>query len=109
MTTQKTIHLLLIDDHSLFRESLSRLLQAEPDFTMVADLHSSDQALATLAAHPVDLILLDYDLGTQNGLQFLDALKGTRFTGKILFITGGMSEDEMRSALPLGASGIFLK
>jgi two-component system, NarL family, nitrate/nitrite response regulator NarL len=109
MTTQNTIHLLLIDDHSLFRESLSRLLQAEPDFTMVADLHAADQALATLAAHPVDLILLDYDLGTQNGLQFLDALKRSPFTGKILFITGGMNEDEMRSALTLGASGIFLK
>ena len=38
----KTIRLLLIDDHSLFRESLSRLLQAEPYFTMVADLHAPD-------------------------------------------------------------------
>jgi DNA-binding NarL/FixJ family response regulator len=109
MTANKTIRLLLIDDHSLFRESLSRLLQAEPDFAMVADLHSADRALTTLAAHPVDLILLDYDLGTQNGLQFLDALKHSRFTGKILFITGGMSDDQMRSALTLGASGIFLK
>jgi len=109
MTTAKTIRLLLIDDHSLFRESLSRLLQAEPGFTMVADLHSAEHALATLAAHPVDLILLDYDLGTQNGLQFLEALKRSDFTGRILFITAGMSEEEMRSALTLGASGIFLK
>ena len=105
----KSIRLLLIDDHSLFRESLSRLLQAEPYFTMVADLHAPEHALATLAAHPVDLILLDYDLGTQNGLQLLDTLQRSHFTGRILFITAGMSEDKMRSALSLGASGIFLK
>jgi two-component system, NarL family, nitrate/nitrite response regulator NarL len=112
METRKTIKLLLVDDHSLFRESLSRLLQAEPDFEMVADFHSGHDALAALAGLPplkVDILLLDYDLGTQNGLSFLQALKKTSFSGKILFITAGMSDEETRAALALGASGIFLK
>jgi two-component system, NarL family, nitrate/nitrite response regulator NarL len=109
METRKTIKLLLVDDHSLFRESLSRLLQAEPDFEMVADFHSGHEALAALPTLKVDVLLLDYDLGTQNGLSFLQALNKTSFSGKILFITAGMSDEEARAALALGASGIFLK
>jgi two-component system, NarL family, nitrate/nitrite response regulator NarL len=109
METRKTIRLLLVDDHSLFRESLSRLLQAEPDFHMVADFHSGHEALAALISLKVDVLLLDYDLGTQNGLSFLETLKKTSFSGKILFITAGMSDQETRAALALGASGIFLK
>jgi two-component system, NarL family, nitrate/nitrite response regulator NarL len=109
MEPRKTIKLLLVDDHSLFRESLSRLLQAEPDFTMVADFHSGKEALDALPSLKVDVLLLDYDLGSQNGLSFLEAVKKTSFSGKILFITAGMSDDETRAALALGASGIFLK
>ena len=112
METRKTIRLLLVDDHSLFRESLSRLLQAEPDFHMVADFHTAHDALAALAGLPplkVDVLLLDYDLGTHTGLSFLQALNKTSFSGKILFITAGMSDEETRAALALGASGIFLK
>ena len=113
MDTKPTIKLLLLDDHSLFRESLSRLLQAEPDFEMVADHYSGHDALAALNTLQVDVVLLDhdlgYDLGHQNGLSFLEALKKSSFTGKILFVTAGMSDEETRAALELGASGIFLK
>ncbi|HWZ53050.1 MAG TPA: response regulator transcription factor [Granulicella sp.] len=113
MDTRQTIKLLLLDDHSLFRESLSRLLQAEPDFEMVADYHSGQDALAALNTLHVDVVLLDYDLGYdlghQNGLSFLEALNRSSFTGKVLFVTAGMSDEETRTALDLGASGIFLK
>jgi len=111
----KTIRLLLLDDHSLFRESLGRLLRSEPDFEVIADFHSAPEALAALGRLDVDVILLDHDLGDQDsfdnrdGLGFLDALKGSRFTGKVLFVTAGMSDEETRAAFARGAAGIFLK
>src|SRR5579863_4964680 len=58
-----TIRLLLVDDHSLFRESLGRLLDSEPDFHMVANCAAVADALVVLADQAVDLLLLDYDLG----------------------------------------------
>ena len=61
------IRLLLLDDHTLFRESLSRLLDTDPDFRMVAHCATSDQALQVLARESVDLVLLDYDLGDEYG------------------------------------------
>ena len=109
MNTRHPITLLLVDDHSLFRESLSRLLQAEPDLSMVAGFPSGDAALAALPTLQVDVVLLDYDLGPHNGLSFLQTLKKSSFPGKVLFITAGMSDEQSRAALALGASGIFLK
>src|SRR5271156_2783856 len=45
-TMSSEIQILLIDDHSLFRESLSRLLQTESDFQIVATCASATEALA---------------------------------------------------------------
>lgn len=109
MQTEKAIRLLLLDDHSLFRESLGRLLRSEPDFEVIADCHTATEAIATLAQIEVDVVLLDYDLGERDGLDFLASLKRMRFTGKVLFVTAGMSDEATRTAFDRGAAGIFLK
>ncbi len=103
------IRILLVDDHSLFRESLSRLLQAEPDLRIVASCSSATEALAIVEREPVDLVLLDYDLGEQEGSLFLDSAKSKAFAGRILMVTAGMSDAGTLRAMEAGAAGIFLK
>jgi DNA-binding NarL/FixJ family response regulator len=113
MDNPAPIRLLLIDDHALFRESLGRLLRAEPDFEVVGDFHSGAEALAALhASSPrlaADVILLDHDLGGQQGLSLLDPLRKARGSARILFVTAGMRDAETRVAFERGALGIFLK
>ena len=104
-----TVRLLLVDDHSLFRESLGRLLDSEPDFHVVAHCGSLAEASEALAAHAIDLMLLDYDLGEDNGLNFIQKARGAAFTGRIFIITAGMTDAESVRALSLGVCGIFLK
>jgi DNA-binding NarL/FixJ family response regulator len=103
------IRLLLLDDHILFRESLSRLLASEPDFEMVGQSGASAEALDMLSRQPVDVVLLDFDLGEEHGSQFIAAARRAGYTGKILMVTAGMSAAESSIALQMGASGIFLK
>lgn len=105
----QTIRLLLLDDHVLFRESLSRLLASEPDFQMVGECGAASEAIETLRRKPVDVILLDYDLGEEHGGQFISAARRAGFTGRILMVTAGMNASESSIALQMGASGIFLK
>jgi len=93
----------------LFRESLSRLLASEPGFAMAGHCGTTAEALEILARTPVDVILLDYDLGVEQGGQFISAARHAGFTGRILMVTAGMSAAESSIALKLGASGIFLK
>ena len=103
------IQILLIDDHSLFRESLSRLLQTEADFQIVGHCASTSEALALSQLDQVDVVLLDYDLGQEQGTRFLEQVAGSKFTGRVLMVTAGMSDGVMLRALDKGCAGIFLK
>ncbi len=106
---RERIRLLLLDDHVLFREGLSRLLASEPDFEMVGNCGTSAEALDVLKGSPVDIVLLDFDLGDDHGSQFIAAARRAGYPGKILMVTAGMDAAESSIALQLGASGIFLK
>ena len=103
------IRLLLVDDHVLFRESLSRLLASETDCEVVADCGSADEALDVLQRELVDIVLLDFDLGHDHGSHFIAAARRAGSAARILMVTAGMTATESATALRLGASGIFLK
>jgi len=103
------IRLLLLDDHILFREGLSRLLASEPDFRMVGHCGTSAEALTLLRRQPVDVVLLDFDLGEDHGSQFISSSRQAGYAGRFLMITAGMTATESSIALQLGASGVFLK
>jgi DNA-binding NarL/FixJ family response regulator len=108
-TSAKHIRLLLIDDHALFRESVSRLLQAEPGFEVVADCASGAEGLRIINSREIDMVLLDLDLGQERGTDFLESLRAARFNGKVLLVTAGVNESEIPSLIRKGISGIFLK
>jgi DNA-binding NarL/FixJ family response regulator len=103
------IRLLLLDDHVLFREGLSRLLASEPDFELVGNCGNSAEALELLRRVTADVVLLDFDLGDDHGSQFISSAHQAGYHGKFLMITAGMTATESSIALQLGASGIFLK
>jgi DNA-binding NarL/FixJ family response regulator len=103
------IRILLLDDHALFREGLSRLLESEPDLEMAAHCARVSEAMKILSQKPIDLVLLDYDLGRERGLEFIVAARKLGFQGHFLMVTAGMSAAESVEAFRLGVGGIFLK
>jgi DNA-binding NarL/FixJ family response regulator len=105
----REIQILLVDDHGLFRESLSRILQTESDFHIAGDCASATEALAFPNLDDIDVVLLDYDLGHEQGTQFIERARNSGFPGRILMVTAGMSDGVMLRALESGCSGIFLK
>lgn len=108
--TPSAIRILLLDDHVLFREGLSRLLAEEPGLQVEAQYSSGEEALAALAGGTEpDVVLLDFDLGEQTGFQFLERARAAGYGGKVLMVTAGMSPANTLKALEAGASGLFLK
>lgn len=103
------IRLLVVDDHSLFREGLVRLLAAEPGLNVAGSCGHVKEALEVLDREPVDVVLLDYDLETEQGSQLLEAVKQRPRKPKVLMVTAGMSGAGMLNVMDAGASGIFLK
>ncbi|HKM83839.1 MAG TPA: response regulator transcription factor [Candidatus Acidoferrum sp.] len=109
-TDQKSIHVLLIDDHALFRESVARLLQSEPGFEVVAHCGSGAEALQIIeSSKKIDIVLLDLDLGQERGAEFLDRLRSARFAGKVLLVTADVSDSELPTLIRKGISGVFMK
>ena len=105
------IRLLLVDDHTLFRESLRRLLESEDGVEISGDFANGEDALAAVEADlTFDAALVDYELGASgNGLDLVRKLRRLRPDARVLMVTAGMgSGDLMRAVTELNA-GIFLK
>lgn len=102
-------NILLVDDHALFRESLACWFEGHPEFKIVGQCSSVDEAIGALTAGGFDLMLLDFELGDRRGNEVLLSSRSRPFNGRILFVTVGMTRAELRQALNHGACGVFLK
>jgi DNA-binding NarL/FixJ family response regulator len=101
--------ILLVDDHALFRESLARLLAAEADLEVTGQCSTVDEALEMIGTGEYDLVLLDYELGDRRGNEVVSAALKSKFPGRILIVTVGLTSAEVRQMLNHGVGGIFLK
>lgn len=108
-TEEKRIRLVLLDDHGLFRASLSRFLAGEPGLEVAGECGTPAEALEVLARSSVDIVLLEFDLGSGRGHEFISAAREAGYTGRFLFVAGASDARAAAVALKLGASGIFLK
>jgi two-component system, NarL family, nitrate/nitrite response regulator NarL len=108
-TAASTVHILLLDDHTLFRESAGRLLAAEPGFEVAAHCGTIGEALQILRRKAIDVVLLDFDLGESDGRQFLQLSKEQGFQGKVLVVTAGVDAGVAAELIRSGISGVFRK
>jgi two-component system, NarL family, nitrate/nitrite response regulator NarL len=103
-----TVTALLVDDHASFGESVARALSAEPDLA-VSYCATITAALETLQRQPIDVVLLDHDLGVERASQFLPVARQRGFTGRVLIVTAWVSDIEAKRLLRQGVTGIFVK
>lgn len=103
------IRIFIIDDHPTIIWGLERLIESEkPRMVMVGKAAGSDSAMLLLEQAQPDVILLDLDLGKDNGL---DAIPGLleRSTAKILVLTGVRDSSAHEAAIRAGALGVVSK
>jgi DNA-binding NarL/FixJ family response regulator len=103
------VRILLIDDHTLFRESLVRLLEREPDFQVVGRCATVAEGRRTLSAASVDVVLLDYDLGDEVGTDLLAMLGDGEGSARVIMVTAGMRASAALHAMNARVAGIVLK
>jgi DNA-binding NarL/FixJ family response regulator len=109
MTKKVPIRLLIIDDHLLVRTGLRMLIESDPELEVVGQAANRREALAAATATKPNLILLDIDLGPENGLDFLTELSTLVPQARILVLTGLRDAEYHRRAARLGAAGLILK
>ena len=108
-TGPEVIRILLIDDHVLFREALARLLAGQPDFEIAGECATVTEGLTLLQGTLVDVVLLDINLGLQQGGAFPALAWEQGYRGKILVVTAGVSKLEAARLMERGCAGIVAK
>lgn len=106
--TPSRAHLLLVDDHTLFRTGLRLIVQDCPGVGAISEAGSIDEACA-LPRTDVDLILLDIQLPGMSGLDGLRPLRSTFAGARIVLVSASASPGAVREARSRGADGFLPK
>jgi len=105
---QAEIGILIADDHSIFRDGLRRLLEAEPGFSVVGEATNGEETLGLAKSLEPDVLLLDVSMPRLTGLEVLRRLPKDSPTHTLL-LTAHIEKAEIVEALLLGAQGVVPK
>lgn len=106
---QAPIRIFIIDDHPTIIWGLERLIESEqPRMVVVGKATESAPAMPLIEETQPDVVLLDLDLGKENGLDTIPELL-KRSTAKILVLTGVRDTSAHEAAIRAGALGVVGK
>lgn len=104
------MRILLVDDHTLFREALQHVLRQFDGAAVVIEAATAQEAVRLAAHyHDLDLILLDLALPGLNGLSALPQLRDLRPTAPLVILSATEETSAVRQALEAGAAGYIPK
>lgn len=100
---------LIVDDHTVVRQGLRLLLEAQSDLRVVGEAADGAEALVMTAALTPDVVLLDLIMPGMSGLDVLRQLQATPSPSRILVLTSSLEDHIVAQALQAGAHGYLLK
>ncbi|MES9988906.1 MAG: two-component system response regulator NarL [Candidatus Thiodiazotropha endolucinida] len=109
MAEQQTYTVLTIDDHPLFRKGVSDLIDMDDTLELVGEAANGPDGLVLAKQFNPDLILLDINMKGMNGLETLKAIREQEIDSRVLMLTVSDNEEDVLTALRLGADGYLLK
>lgn len=103
------IPIVIADDHAVLRESLTALLQSQPDFEVVGAAANGEEAVQLVQQHMPKVLVLDLAMPGSDGFEVLRTLEraGNRVASVVL--TGSDSQNDYVQVVRLGARGLVLK
>ncbi|MCC2606798.1 response regulator [Planctobacterium marinum] len=103
------IRVALLDDHELVRTGFVQLLEQEADIAVVFHTSTVADAITLLCQHPVDIVVTDISLQSDNGFTLLEHIAGIDNPPKSIVLSMHDSAPYARKALDIGAQGYLSK
>jgi DNA-binding NarL/FixJ family response regulator len=105
----ESIKVLLADDHTVVRQGLRALLEAEPDLAVVGEAETGRQALClTLELRP-DVVVMDVAMPVLNGLEAMRQILKDAPATRVLILSSYSDDEYVYQATEAGAAGYLLK
>jgi two-component system nitrate/nitrite response regulator NarL len=108
-TVNSPQNILVVDDHIMFREGLIGLLRSTPEFNVIDQAGTMYEGIEKALRHKPHIILMDFSLPDGTGLEATEIILEQIPDCKIVFLTVYETDENLLSAIRLGAKGYMLK
>ena len=105
----RKIRIVLADDHKLMRSGLRVLLEQQPDFAVVGEASDGRDAVALVASHRPDVLVMDIGMPSLNGIEAAAQITQSHPEAAIVMLSMHSDESYVLRALKAGAKGYLLK
>ena len=103
------IPIVIADDHAVLRESLTALLDTQPDFQVVGKASNGVEALDLVQKHQPTVLVLDLFMPGGDGFEVLRTLDRANSRVAAVVLTGSENQPDYVQVVRLGARGLVLK
>jgi len=107
--TMEALRVLLVDDHTLFRQGMKSLLNACPNIEVVGSAADGYEAVDMTRKTMPDVILMDIEMPRCNGLEATRLIKEEFPNVMVVILTVVEDDDKVFEAIKCGAQGYLLK
>lgn len=103
------IRVMLVDDHAIVRQGLERLFETVDDIEVVASATNGREAVAMVAEHEPDVVLMDLSMPEMDGVEATRHIVAAGGPTRVVVLTSFGDESRIMDALNAGAHGYLLK
>lgn len=105
----ESIRILLADDHAILRQGLRAMLDSTPDFEVVGEATTGEEAVTRSAELHPDVVLMDIQMPDLNGIEATRRVVETDPNAGVVVLTMFRDEDSVFAAMRAGARGYVVK
>lgn len=109
LMTSKAVTIVLADDHTIVRQGLVKLLEAEPNFKVVGHAENGREAIDTVGKLLPDVVLMDIAMPMLNGIEATRQIKKNCPKTRVVILSMHSHDRYINELFSLGASGYLLK
>jgi DNA-binding NarL/FixJ family response regulator len=103
------IKVLIVDDHTLFRKGIRKLLESIEGTEIVGEASDGVEALKKVVSLKPDVVLMDISMKEMNGLEATREIRRNHPGTSVILLTMHDNEEHLKQSLEYGASGYLLK